>query len=581
MNEECRCFQEENLVPLPLGLWRSINSNPQRTAIDFCGRAFSYEDLGLWAATFKKIFAGLGGLGTPGDEIPRISLLLPNVPQFIFAYFGALLNRQIVSPVNYVPLASQLKTAKPKNIKIDEKLIKQFEQTRLSIVVVAEPFWPILEKVGLELFRDSVIIITSPADFLPKTKSVLYPLSALWNYGFVRIPKRGNVVRLRDLLQNDWRPSFGVFEEYAASPAALEDVSHLQYTGGTTGAPKGAMLTHENLVSNLWRCREYLGEIVEDGASMLAALPLCHSYGFTMAMTTLIGLKGKLVLLPKFSPKEACKLIEKHKIKLFPGSGKMFEAIRPLVGHYDLSSLTFCPTGAEKTPTELISSLRKQGVPVYEGYGQSETSPVISFCKPGADKIGSVGKPIPGTEIRIVDVESGEEKPAGEMGEIIVRGPQVMKGYYGNQKESAAKIKNGWLYTGDVGKIDEDGFLWFIDREDNSGKVAGEWVYGAPVREFLLKYWDIKNCVVFCVLDEKTGQSPAHAFILPGASFTKEGLAAHLRDLPNPYWRPKKVVIFDEPAFNQWFDPVLNKVNFKAAKKYYLENRDTLRSIYP
>ncbi|KKU36702.1 MAG: Long-chain-fatty-acid-CoA ligase [Candidatus Azambacteria bacterium GW2011_GWF2_46_32] len=275
-----------------------------------------------------------------------------------------------------------------------------------------------------------------------------------------------------------------------------ESPAQLQYTGGTTGLAKGAILTHNNLVANVWQCREWMTEEI-----FLGVIPFFHVYGLTACMNVGVSLGATLVLLPKFKTEDVLKAIQKYKTTVFPGIQAMYLAINgnPETRKYNLKSIKYCISGAGPLHQEVQEKFESiTGAMVVEGYGLSEASPVthVNPFSRISRKIGSIGLPLPGTDAKIVDLETGSELGPNQPGELLIKGPQVMQGYWHKPEETAETLKDGWLHTGDIAVMDENGFFNIVDRKKDMIKTGGENVYPREVEEVLFRHPKIKEAVV-------------------------------------------------------------------------------------
>lgn len=327
------------------------------------------------------------------------------------------------------------------------------------------------------------------------------------------------------------------------------DVAVLQYTGGTTGLPKGAMLTHFNLVANVLQVAE-MGDPVEPGETrVLTILPLFHSYGMTTCLNLGMYHGSRLVLLPRFDIDQVMQAIKEHQITAFPGVPTMYVAVLnyPNAEAYGIANIRTIGSGGSALPLEVADTFeRKFGAKIGEGYGLSEASPVTHVnpnWAPGIQRRGSIGIPIPDTDARIVDVEIGERTLGpGEEGELVVRGPQVMKGYWNRPDETRQVLRDGWLYTGDIARMDADGFFYIVDRKKDMIIVSGYNVYPREVEEVLYMHPAVMEAAVIGIPDPYKGEVPK-AFVAckPGHHVTAEEILAHCRRHLAPYKVPREV----------------------------------------
>lgn len=573
MGEEYRYFREENIVSLPLGLWRSIEKHPKKTALRFIGRSFSYEELGKSVSTFADITTSFAPRLITGQQ-EKIAILMPNIPQFVFAYYGTLLSGNIAVPINFTTIAKELKKLPVKEIKLTPEIEAQIIDSEPRLIFATDFFWPILEQLDWRKLPRTHVIFTSPGEFLPCYLKPFYPLRAMKRGQWVRMPERENIAELHEFLKRPGGNPMQNFKEDLERCPQLNELAQIQYTSGTTKTPKGAMLTHRNLSSNAWQCREAFGDFLGEEEIVLGVLPFFHIFGLTVCLNdALIALGGTLVLQPEFIPEEVLVTIQNEKVTLFPGANVMFHRLGDrLTACRHVPKL--CVSGAGALDKEIKQSLTKAGVTILEGYGLSEASPVISVELPNRQAPGSIGVPLPGTEVRIIDVESGEEKIRQEEGEMWARGPQVMLGYWGKPEETARAItEDGWLRTGDIGKFDENGLLRIVDRAGNVGKVNGENVYGAPIEKFAAECRAIKDkkCAIIFGPHTPKGQAPILLAVFDPRRSAFE-LHEHLKNIPNHLWKIQEIIPVNEEVFDSWTS-ILGKVNYKKAKEYYKEQK--------
>jgi long-chain acyl-CoA synthetase len=335
--------------------------------------------------------------------------------------------------------------------------------------------------------------------------------------------------------------------DYTPVPVAQTDLAVLQYTGGTTGTSKGAMLTHRNLLANTLQVRSWLPDVREDGSEVfMAVTPFFHVYGMTVVMNFAILTAAAMVLLPRFNTKEVLHNIQRYKATTFGGVPTMYIAINnfPEIKKYKLSSVKACISGAAPLPLEVAQQFENlTGGRLREGYGLTEASPV-THCNPiyGTPKIGSIGVPFPDVEAKIVDLEDAHDQPLGEIGELAIRGPQVMAGYWNRPEESANVLRDGWLLTGDMGRMDEDGFFYIVDRKKDIIIAAGFNIYPREVEEVLYEHPAVKEAVVAGVPDAYRGETvKAYIVLKEGATATADEIIAFCRERLAGFKAPRMV----------------------------------------
>jgi long-chain acyl-CoA synthetase len=348
----------------------------------------------------------------------------------------------------------------------------------------------------------------------------------------------------------------GPFERLVAAASPLETVAErsaedtavILYTSGTTGTPKGAELTHDNLRRNADASRGLFDTGPAD--VVLGALPLFHSFGQTCGLNATIAAGGTLTLLPRFDPGRALEIMQRDRVTIFEGVPTMYTAMlhHPDRASYDLSSLRVCASGGAAIPVEVMRGFEEAfGCQVLEGYGLSETSPVASFNHPDRpSRPGSIGTPIAGVEMRVVD-EDGRELPPGEVGEIVIRGHNVMKGYWGRPDATAEVMRGGWFHSGDMGRVDDDGYFYIVDRLKDMIIRGGYNVYPREVEEVLYEHPAVREAAVIGVPDETWGEEVGAAVALKeGARVSADELREHVRRNVAGYKYPRAIWFVDE-----------------------------------
>lgn len=455
-------------------LHESASQFPDRAAISFYGKSITYRELDGASNRFAQALIGLGV-----NKEDRVAIMLPNIPQTVIAYFGILKTAARIVHVN--PLY------------VERELEHQLRDSGSTVILALDLFYEKVQNVKPNTALRS-IIVTSIRDYLPTMLHFLYPLKAKKNKQWVEIKKVPPVYDFRQLLKD-------ATSEQPDIESKPSDLALLQYTGGTTGVSKGVMLSHTNVVANTLQCRHWMTDLKPGQEVFIGVLPYFHAYGMSTSQNLSISLGGTQVLLPRFQAEEVLKAIEKHRATVFCGIQAMFIAINnhPRASSFDLSSLKLCMSGAGPLHAEVQKQFEDlTGATLIEGYGLTESAPV-THCNPyqGTRKKGSIGVPFPDTIARIVDIETGnEEVPPGSIGELTISGPQVMSGYWNQPEETKNTIRDGWLYTGDSAKMDEDGFFYIVDRKKDMIKSGGENVYPREVEEVLFRYPKIKDVVV-------------------------------------------------------------------------------------
>ncbi|WP_114314020.1 long-chain-fatty-acid--CoA ligase [Thermus caldifontis] len=476
-------------APRPWLLTELLRENarryPQKVALEFLGRSLSYQGLWQEVEAFAK---GLQEAGLkPGD---RVAIMLPNSPQFVIAFYGTLLAGGVAVNTNpmYTPreLRHQLLDSGAKALVILDLLLPRYQEVKAEAPV-------------------GILVRTGIQDYLPFPKNLLYPLA---------LKRKGQAPK--DLEGIPWR-AFLKPGQPQPIPLDLDDLALLQYTGGTTGVAKGAMLTHRNLSSNALQVRSWIPDFQEGKEVVLGAIPFFHVYGMTVAMNLALLGAAKLVLLPRPEIKPMVEAIEKHRVTLFPGVPTLYVAFNnfPGIEGRNLKSVRACISGSAPLPVEVAERFeRLTGAKLVEGYGLTEASPV-THCNPlhGPRKLGSVGLPFPGVEAKVVD-EEGQEVPLGEVGELIVKGPNVMKGYWNRPEETQKALKDGWLFTGDMARMDQDGYFYIVDRKKDMIIAGGYNIYPREVEEVLYQHEAVQEAAVVGVPDPYRGETVAAFLVL-------------------------------------------------------------------
>ena len=498
-----------------------------RPAIDFMDRIYSYGEV---AELVNRAAKGLQAQGlNKGD---RIGLMLPNCPAMVISYYAVLKAGGTV--VNFNPLYAE------------EEIRDQIEDSECDVLITLD--MPLIYDKAAKMLgktRLKKIVLASMAEQLPFPKSLLYRL--LRRRDIVALPADGRHMSFKDLCANDGRS-----EAIDINPE--EDIAVLQYTGGTTGRPKGAMLTHANLTANVQQANYYFQETKFGEEVMMGVLPLFHVFAMTVVMNFSVHAGAKMILLPRFELETVLKAIHKKRPTFFPAVPTIYIAINNhpgvAAGKFDLTSMQYCLVGGDTLPRvvqEKFESL--SGCRLLEGYGLSETSP-IALCNPstGESRAGSLGLPAPGTVVEITDIENPSRVlPQGETGEICITGPQVMRGYWNRKEESEAALLDGRFHTGDVGYMDEDGYTYLIDRLKEIIFAGGYNIYPRHVEEAIYRHPAIEEVTVAGIEDAYRQQTvKAFVKLRAGQSLDAEGLTAFLKDKLSAIEMPKQIEFRDE-----------------------------------
>lgn len=485
---------------VPQLLFETAKQYPNHYAMSFYGKKFTYKQLAEAASGFAS---GLQKRGlNKGD---RVALMLPNCPQYVISYFGVLIAGGIVTQIN--PML------------VERELEYILNDSGAETIVVLDAMYPRVKAVQGNTNLKTIIVVS----LLPSNQEI-------------------EDISFDQLLASVEGPP---------SPIPIEpehDVAVLQYTGGTTGRSKGAMLTHYNLVANVYQSAEFFkGEYNVGQDKCLTVIPLFHVFGMTVCMNFSIFTAAEMILLPKFDVEEVLNTIKIEQPTMFPGVPTIYVAItnHPKAQEYGINSIRMCNSGSAPMPLELLREFEgKTGATIVEGFGLSEAAPVTHCNPPFAErKPGTVGIGIPATDYKIVDLAIGtEEVPTGELGELIVKGPQVMKGYWNMPEETANTLRDGWLYTGDIAKVDEDGYVSIVDRKKDLIIASGYNIYPRDVEEVLYEHPAVQEAVVIGVPDPYRGETVKAVLVLKeGKTATEEEMIEYCRANMAPYKVPKIV----------------------------------------
>ncbi|ABF45369.1 MULTISPECIES: long-chain-fatty-acid--CoA ligase [Deinococcus] len=509
---------------LPDLLRHSAERFPERTALSFIGAHTRYRE--LWQDV-QRFAAGLQKIGVQPGE--RVSVMLPNSPQFVVAFFGALLAGATV--VNTSPLY------------VPSELEHQLQDSGSETLILLDAFYPRYQQIATRVPVQRVIV-TGIQDALPFPKNVLYPIKARREGSWVSVKAGGSVYSFKGLLRG---------QGPAPQPVTLrpDDVALLQYTGGTTGVPKGAMLTHRNLVANAEQCRAWMSDLRPGQEVTLAAIPFFHVYGMTVGMNLSMLTGATLVLVPNARDiRMVLSQIEASGATLFPGVPTLYNAINnhPDTPQFDLTTIRACISGSAPLPLETARKFRQitGGANLVEGYGLTEASPV-THVNPifGDQREGSIGLPLPGVDARVID-EQGNPLPPGEIGELWVSGPNIMRGYWGRPDETAKVLREmdgqTWLTTGDMAVMDEDGYFRIVDRKKDLIIAGGYNIYPREVEEVLYQHPAVLEAAAVGLPDPYRGET-VHAVVAlkPGMTATEAEIIAHCRANLSPYKVPRSV----------------------------------------
>ncbi|QNS08249.1 long-chain-fatty-acid--CoA ligase [Streptomyces xanthii] len=469
-------------------LEETAQRHPQRSALRLGEQVITYRELNERSARAAALLRAEGV--RPGD---RVALMLPNVPEFVVLYYGALRAGAVVVPMN--PL---LKTREVEFHLADSGAVRLFE-------------WHQAPGEGAQGAAAAGVRHTTvePASFT----AALAPHEPLWD----------------------------------VAEAEGEDMAVLLYTSGTTGRPKGAVLTHAGLRHNTEVNGMHIQHLVPEDV-VVGCLPLFHIFGQVCTMSAAVRSGASLVLIPRFDPQAVLDAIARERATVFEGVPTMYAALLQSPSGADVSTLRMCISGGASLPVEILQRFEKRfGCQVLEGFGMSETSPVVTFNHPDRPrKAGSIGTPIRDVEVRLVDA-AGDDVPTGEIGELAVRGPNVMKGYWNRPQETEAAIPDGWLRSGDLARADEDGYLYIVDRKKDMIIRGGYNVYPREIEEVLHEHPAVAMAAVLGVPHAELGEEVTAVVVLrPDAHAEPDELREYVKERVAAYKYPRQVRIVDQ-----------------------------------
>ena len=514
-----------NYEPLtvPQLLEQAAARYPDRPALMFLNCRLTYAQL---YEDVRRLATALARLGVERDT--RVAIHLPNLPQTVIAYYATL------------SLGAQAVMTNP--LYVQREIEHQWTDADCRVAFVTD----FLYERTIRSMRDRLpvrqYVVASIPEYLRFPLSILAPLKLrrMRPPALARVAPDRGVHFFRSLVNgtppDPPRPDIG-----------LDDLAVLQYTGGTTGVAKGAMLTHRNLSSNVQQIRAWLPDLALGREVFLTALPLFHVFGLTVCMNLPVYAGAAMVLVP--NPRDIVTVLAglERGVTIFPAAPALFNAIlnHPRLHPARLRSIRYCVSGAAPLPVELLRRFEEAtGAVIAEGFGLTETSPVthVNPLK-GKRKIGSIGVPLPDTDAKIVDLADGRiDLPTGTEGELLVRGPQVMKGYWHRPDETALTIRDGWLHTGDIARVDEEGYTTIVGRKKEMIIVRGFKVFPDEVDGILARHPAVLESATIGVPDPQSGEHVRSVVVLkPGHSTTSEELMAHCRNELAPFKVPREI----------------------------------------
>ena len=470
-------------------------------ALSFMGHEITYAGL---QSQVEELAAALEGLGVKKGD--RVAIHLPNCPQFPIAFYAALSLGAIAVPCNPMYVAREL--------------THQLNDSETETIITLTSFYKMIKELQPKTTLKNIIAVNLEGDSVKIETG---------DYSFASLMKE--------------------YGGKQAQPVEVlpEDRAAFMYTGGATGVSKGAILQHRHLLANALQLKAWAPDLKNGEEIFLSVLPLYHSYGLTLALNLPVLTGNKMVLLPRFELRSVLQTIDREKPTRFPGVPTMYVAINnaPDLHEYDLSSIKVCNSGAAPLPVKVQEVFEKiTGGKLTEGYGLSEASPV-THSNPiyGKNVPGSIGLPIPDTEMKIVDIETGDtELPIGESGELCVRGPQVMEGYLNMPEETAQSLRDGWLYTGDIAKVDEEGYTYIVDRKKDMVIAGGYNIFPRDIEEVLYTHPKIMEATAIGISDPYRGETlKAYVVLKEGETLTEEEVIEFCKENLAAYKVPKLV----------------------------------------
>lgn len=517
--------------PLQALLEDSARSYPDAPASSFFGGVLTYAELDQEANRFAN---GLIGLGVnPGD---RVAIHLPNSPQLLICLYGTLKAGAVATMVN--PMYETREISYQLTDSGAEIMVTLSQNEMLKKAIAAG------QDAGLRH-----LVVTNIKDYFPPALRVAFTA--------FKEKKEGHRARLDASRSQIWLMDLLKIQRTTAPLITVDPASTavLQYTGGTTGLPKAAELTHNNLVANVEQVRAWLYDLKETREKMMMVLPLFHVYALT-SCNLIFALAGQAILLPRFDLYEVLAAITKQKPTIFPGIPAMYAAINHSLlrgsadKKVDLSSIRLCVSGSDRLPADVQEEFeRLSGGLLIEGYGLTEASPVThANLLSGARRSGSIGLPLPDTEVRIIHLDSGKDVQPGEEGEMLIRGPQVMKGYWNEIEETDRVIDEaGWLKTGDVARIDEDGFYYIVDRRKDVIITGGINVYPREIEEVLSQFHKIAEVAVKALPHKLRGEvAKAYVVLKDNEQSTAGEIRQFAKERLADYKVPHKIEFISE-----------------------------------
>jgi long-chain acyl-CoA synthetase len=510
-------------VPLFFFLEEAARKYPESPCTIFHGARISYREMD---AITNRLAAGLVELGVKKGD--RVGIFMPNTPQFVMAYFAILKAGAVVAATN--PLYSP------------REIVHQANDAGVEIMLVMSNFYALMKKVQPET-KIRKLVVTNIKEALPPVLSLLFGLTKEKKGGF-RVQLTEGDVWMQDLIsrqKSEDRPKVDV---------SSNDPALFQYSGGTTGISKAAIALHRNLIANSLQIRLWMVSAEDGKEIVLMGIPLFHVYGMVAGMLFAIRTGAAMIMIPNVRDlKDVLTNIQKYKTTIFPGVPTLYNAINNhpdvLAGKYNLSSIKACVSGSAPLMRETKEKFEAlTGGVVFEGYGLSE-APTATHCNPllGENRTGSIGLPLPDVDCRIVSLDDGvTDLEVGEIGELLVKGPQVMKGYHNMPTETANTLRDGWLYTGDIARMDEQGYFYIVDRKKELIKPGGYQVWPREVEEAIAEHPKVLEVGVAGVPDPYRGETvKAWVVVKPGQTMTEADVKAWCSERLAKYKVPTQI----------------------------------------
>ncbi|MGM0827754.1 MAG: long-chain-fatty-acid--CoA ligase [Bacillota bacterium] len=490
---------------IPEMLRHTVSSFPAHPSISFYQKRITYGEL---QGAVSMLASSLQHIGVRKGD--RVAIMLPNCPQYVISYYGILTSGGIVTQVN--PMS------------VERELIHLLNDSGAETIVVLDRFYPMVHSIQKETKVKRIIVVSFQGEY-----QLVPP-----DYDFDEFLMVGD----------------GEVSQVSINPE--EDVAVLQYTGGTTGASKGVMLTHKNILSNVIQSQLFFKDSIETGKERsLSVIPFFHVFGMNSCMNFAVYSANEMILLPRFELSEVLTTIKNEQPTLFPGVPTMYMAItnHPQAEEYGIDSIKICNSGSAPMPVELLNQFEKKtGAKILEGYGLSEASPT-THCNPAfaERKPGTVGIGFPSTDYKVVDLATGTmEVPLGDVGELIIKGPQVMKGYWNLPEETAHALRDGWLYTGDIARMDEEGYISIVDRKKDLIIASGYNVYPREVEEIIYEHPSVQEAVVIGVPDSYRGETVKAVIVLKSGEQATEKELVHFCEENMSSFKVPKIIEFRE-----------------------------------